>query len=96
MSVPETYKLGTRITVSTEFHDENDALVDPTVAGFYEKPDGTIVTVDPGDITNPSTGIYEFDIDPDAAGTWAYRFEGTGTYRIANEFEFFVARSKFH
>ena len=90
------YQIGTRVRVNASFRDDSDVLTDPTtVVAKYREPDGTEVTVDSGDILHPSTGIYSFDIDPDAAGTWDYRFEGTGALKAASESGFVVAVSRF-
>lgn len=91
-----TYTIGTRVRVQAKFYDDDGVLADPTaVSGQYHGPDGEIVVVDAGDITNVSVGIYEFDIDPDAAGTWEWRIAGTGDVLAALEAGFLVKRSNF-
>ncbi len=87
------YKVGTRVRITATFRDYNDALVSPTVAASYEKPDGTLVTG--VSLTNPSTGVYVFNIDTDMSGVWKYRATASGAAIAMNESEFYVEELEF-
>lgn len=50
----------------------------------------------PDDIVRDDTGQYHLDVSADAAGEWAYRFEGSGTAQSANEHAFKVSESRFY
>lgn len=41
------------------------------------KPDGTSDDYTGGQLSSPSTGVYEVSVDLDQAGEWLYRFSGT-------------------
>ena len=48
-----------------------------------------------GALTKTSTGNYKFEVAPDAAGRWRYRWEGNVSNKAAEEGEFAVRASAF-
>lgn len=94
-----TYQIGQRPILTGTFKDENGTLADPTtVVCKVKDPAGTETTYAVADgITNPSTGVYEFEL-PEAlsqAGRWYYRFDGTGALDAGGEADFMVETSAF-
>lgn len=87
-----SYDVGDLVRIKATFKDLNDALADPTtVTCEYKKPDGTVIS---GDATKESTGVYRYDVAPDAAGTWYYRMSGIGNVQAASESRFIVRKSE--
>ncbi len=71
-----------------------------SLAGVLVVPTAVVLTVvDPSDnestptVSTPSTGAYQVDVSIDEAGTWEYRWAGTGSYQGAVEHSFFVRKS---
>lgn len=78
------YEVETSIEIEGVFRDSLTGIyVDPTeVQLFIKDPAGAIVdhtTLD-GSITRSETGHYLFDFVVDQAGTWTYKWLGTGAY----------------
>lgn len=59
----------------------------------YRRVGGTLVEVDPGDITNPSTGVYRATITPADAGQYWLRWDATGPDGAVVEQEFELVAS---
>lgn len=90
--MPNVYDTGDKIRLTATF-TVDDAVTDPTTV--------TVKVLDPSSNetsatpTNPSTGVYYYDVSLDEAGDWYYRFEGTGAAVAAEEVTFNVRASKF-
>ena len=83
--------IGTSLVTSAEFKDANGVVIVPsTVTLKYKKPSGTITTT----VITPVSGAYESTILLNEAGTWYVRWECTGSYASAEEFEVNVIASK--
>jgi len=71
-------------------------LTDPTTVTLsVEDPSGNVAsyTYAAAEITQQATGIYYYEQAVDEAGTWQYRWVGTGDCAAAEEGEF-VARTQ--
>jgi len=95
----DEFQVGDLVRVTGTWTDENGIAYGPnTVLGQYKDPSGNVSDlVVPTHISNPSTGVYTYDIDVDEAGTWLYRFygqSGTGGSLGANE-SYFEAITNF-
>ena len=94
MTTPNTYDIGDQIQVQVNFTDLNNNPIDPTTVTFkYAIPGGIPTT---GTATKQSTGVYTGLITTTIAGTYTYRFEGTGAVIAAAESTFLVRTSKFY
>jgi hypothetical protein len=89
-----THDKGDLVRCVGVFTDANGDPVDPAVLIFkFKTPGGTITTYTFGvdaQLVKDSTGTYHTDVDANAAGTWEYRYEGTGTGQAAGEAHFFI------
>jgi uncharacterized protein YfaS (alpha-2-macroglobulin family) len=92
------YQVGNVVRCTGAFTSAAGAAVDPTTVTFRaRKPDGTLITYVYGtnaELVRDSTGNYRVDVSADAAGRWAYRFEGTGSAPSAAERLFRVEASR--
>ncbi len=85
------WDVGDAVILSIDFENAVGAATNPTtVVLTVKKPNGTLTT--PA-FTNPSTGHYESVIAIDQAGTWKYRWTGTGVLNKARESLFTVRYS---
>lgn len=67
--------VGESRTTQVTFRDQDGTLVDPSsVTLTIRDPEGTVTTPTPD---NPSTGVYEHEIDFDEAGWWRWQWSGT-------------------
>jgi hypothetical protein len=83
--------IGTSLVTSAEFKDANGVVIAPsTVTLKYKKPSGTITTT----AITPVSGAYESTILLNEAGVWYVRWECSGSYASAEEFEVNVIASK--
>lgn len=77
------------------FTNAAGAATDPTSVFFaYKDPSGTVTTNTYGVDPQPAksgTGVYTYDIQADASGTYSYRFYSTGTGKAATEQMFTIA-----
>lgn len=93
-----TYDVGDLIRVSAAFTSGGDAIDPTTVTAKVKAPTGTITTlvygVD-GGLVKDSAGNYHTDISAAEVGTYAYRFQSTGTGQAAAEGAFRVRESAF-
>lgn len=93
------YDVGDLVTVSAEFRSRAGVLTDPTtVVVKYQAPDTTETSKTYGtdvEVVKDSTGCYHLDIDVTAAGTWYYRFNGSGAIQAAGEQSFFAKDTVF-
>lgn len=89
------YPVGSLVRATVAFKTASSgALTDPTtIVAKYEDPAGSETTKTyPDTVVKASTGRYYIDITVNAAGTWYYRFNGTGACVAADE-ESFVAEA---
>jgi hypothetical protein len=96
-----TYMAGNLVRLSAVFESPgcSPTFVDPDVVIVRTKaPDGTVTsyqyTVDQ-QVVQESAGHYYIDVEIIDAGTWSYRWEGTGGYEAANEGTFKVTANSF-
>lgn len=93
------YAVGSLVRASVFFTDLNGAATDPTtITAKYQNPAGqetskTYVT-DP-EVVKDSTGRYHIDITVATAGTWYYRWNGTGAVVAAVEKSFIADSTEF-
>ena len=85
----QRFDIGDRVRLRAEFRNLEGFVADPTSV--------TLAVLGPGDVasqaistTKDATGVYHGDVEPDAAGTWSYRFAGTGAMVAAEEGTFIV------
>jgi hypothetical protein len=81
------YQVGDLVPLQATFRDAAGALANTTVALTVRAPDGTITTPTP---TNPSTGVYHYDLAASQPGLWWYTFKGTGTIQAAERRSLYV------
>lgn len=91
----ESYDKLARITLTGTFKDSQGNLADPTsVTLIIMAPDGTVDNFSGGDIIHDSLGVYHMNFDDhDQAGTWYYRFEGTGAVQAGGDKGFKILSS---
>lgn len=94
---PNVHDVGDRVRVWAEFKTAAGVAADPsTVVCKYQDPSGNETTVTyPTSIVQVSTGVYYLDIDVDEAGTWYYRWNGTGDVKASGEHEFTARATQF-
>ncbi len=92
-----TYDIGDVARLSSAFTAAGVAT-DPTTTTLTVKtPAGveTSYTYALAELTKSSAGVFYRDLDCAEAGTWHYRFAGTGAVKAAGEAFFVVRRSQF-
>lgn len=93
------YDIGDQVRLSVTFAADDGVATDPTVVTLiYAGPTGSEIelTYDGENaMTRDDVGSYYVDIVPQAAGTWRYRWSGSGTVTAADEGRFEVRRSMF-
>jgi hypothetical protein len=96
------FDIGDVVRVRTTFTDPvTTNPVDPgAVIMKYQKPDDTETSFTFGvdsELIKEAVGIYYVDLVPAVgeAGTWFYRFDGTGAAQSSEESSFDVERSEF-
>ena len=88
-----TFSLGSRIRLSANFKDLNNADIDPTtVTLLIKKPDGTIQT-ESNTPAKDAVGKYHFDITLSQVGDYFYRYECDGTAIAQAERKIVVQKS---
>lgn len=87
-----TYDIGDVVVLTATFAVDGTPTNPSTIACQVKDPNGTETTPTP---TNPSSGVYEVEVEPTTAGLWHYRFAGTGGAKAAEEHAFEVRRSAF-
>lgn len=68
--------VGATVTLQATFRDIAGGLVDPIVMLYVRDPLGVESTPVP---TNPSTGVFEYELTLDVVGVWRWRWEGEST-----------------
>lgn len=91
-----SYDIGDLVALSATFTATDGVTpVDPaTLTCAVTDPTGAVTTYTYGSspgFTKASTGVYALQVDAEVAGSWLYRFLGTGTYQAAVEGTFLVA-----
>lgn len=71
------YVIGSEVRVSVTF-TVDDVLTDPTTVIGRVRINGGTIDVLTDDIVKVSTGSYYIDLQTNAVGRYAVRFEGTG------------------
>lgn len=98
---PSRHPVGTTLTLSAQFVDEDYDDIDPTTVTFkLMSPNGsssTYVFDTDEELFKDSVGDYSITISPDTSGRWHYRWEATGTNRtVAQEGTFIVQASPWY
>jgi hypothetical protein len=91
------YPKGATVTLDRKFY-VGSVLTDPTTVTLkVEDPAGTETsyTYAAATITKSGTGIYTKNVACTLAGTWKYRWIGTGAVEAVAEGEFVIKRSVF-
>ena len=89
-----SYVIGSAVLLTGTFTNPAKTPVDPTVVVVKVK-DPTGVETDYTSPTNTSVGVYAQQIIPTTAGTWRYRWVGTGAAVSAGEKTFEVKPTAF-
>jgi hypothetical protein len=85
------YDIGEPVTISALYRNTAGVITNPTTVTLrYRNPAGTVTVKQQADLTNPSTGLWTYNITPDQSGVWWYRFEGTGAAAAIEEHFFYV------
>lgn len=86
-----SYEIGQKVRVHLEVHDvDTDALVNATVAVAVVKANLTVLGPAPT-VVNDGTGLYHFDVVPDAvAGPWQWTASITGAVTAVQRGQFWV------
>lgn len=94
MAAPNRYDVGDQVRLWGVFKNLAGADADPdTIICKHQDPSGNETTITyPTGMTKASTGRYYVDLTIDEAGTWYYRFNGTGAIIAAGE-QSFIARA---
>lgn len=100
MSV-KAYDKGDGVSCEITFFDDeiNGNPTDPTTVIFRaKKPSGALIERTYGigaEIVRDSVGKFRTDLDVDESGDWAFRWEGTGAVKVAEERHFIARGSVF-
>jgi hypothetical protein len=95
------YDVGDQVTASVAITDTADPpnAVDPTTLVFRTLPPGSVDTTltygTDAALVKDATGAYHVDVSLVRAGTWHFRWKGTGTAVFAEEAEIMVRASAF-
>lgn len=85
---PNSYTVGTKVTMTGTFKDINGALVDPTtVTAMVNLPDGSAVDIT-STLSHLTTGVYTVTYIPTQPGGHDYRMQGTGNCQVASDGSF--------
>lgn len=90
------YDIGDSARLSIAFTDRSGSPADPsTVAVTVRTPRGTVTTYTyaGGQVSRSGTGAYYFDVTATEAGSWIYRWAGTGALAVAESGRFEVRRN---
>ncbi len=94
-----TFPKGAVVRIDAEFTDEAGLAVDPTtVRARYKPPTASEVALVYGSdvrVVRDGVGLYHVDLEADEAGTWSYRWEGTGSAQAVAEARFKIDASVF-
>lgn len=93
MASPNDYTVGALVRLKGTFTDASGVAADPgTVTLLVWTPGAASSTsrvygTDPN-VIKDGVGLYHYDQDVEAAGTWRYRWQGTGAVQAAGEASF--------
>jgi hypothetical protein len=88
------YETGDLVRLSVTFADLTNQPADPsTVTLAITAPDGSTQNYTTSEITRDGTGVYHFDLSTTLAGTYTYRWTGTGAVSAVQEGSVPVAAS---
>lgn len=83
--------IGTRVTFTGHFTDEDGAAKDPTsVTAWARRPDGTMVSPAPVASSAAVVGDWDASVLIDQSGRWYVGMQGFGNVEAANETAFEV------
>lgn len=94
----EAVILGNLLRLAVDIYDLNMDPVDPTTLTFkYRRAKSTLTVVEvfPTGIIRAEAGRYYFDLDMDADGVWAVRWEAAGNVIAASEWQITVKPTLF-
>lgn len=85
--MPNKYYKAQPVRLAVAFSVATVATDPSTVTLTVQDPSGneTAYTYAAGQVTKDGTGNYHYDLTTDEAGTWHYRWVGTGTCAAASE-----------
>lgn len=93
------YDVGDTVRLTSDFALTNGSAADPSEVTLRVRTPGGETTL--YEITSPyselvrdAVGSYHCDLAITEAGTWAYRWQGTGTVATVEEGQLYVRRSK--
>lgn len=91
------YTVGGEATLTAKFYNKAGALADPTAVTVQIKPPSgaTVTYTTASGIVKDSVGVYHYDLALTKAGSWGYRFIGTGDVVAADEATLNVPKSNF-
>lgn len=93
-----SYQKGVTVRMSATF-TVGGSPADPSGVNFFIKSPTNVITEysfgTDNELVQDSVGYYHVDFIVNEAGTWTYRFEGSGTASGADEETFNVLRSQF-
>ena len=94
-----TFDVGDLVKLTAAFTNSAGAASDPAGLTFKVKnPNGNVTTYVYGtdsEVVKASVGNYYVEISATLAGTWHYRFAGTGNGQAADEGSFSIETSEF-
>ena len=80
------WDIGDAVILQAIFKTSDGTLTNPTTTTLYIRdPSGNVTTVANGSLSTPSTGTKTYTLTLDEAGTWWYRFTGTGAVVASEE-----------
>lgn len=94
MAIPNAYDIGSKVQLTGQFKNLAGVLTDPSaVVCTVRDPAGNLTT--PTATQSGTAGIWNATVDLTGAvaGTWYYRFAGTGAVQAAEEYSFYVEQS---
>lgn len=89
------YDIGDLVKIQGTFTDTAGVPTNPTTATLrVHKPDGTLDIYTGAQLSSGGNGIKYVEITPALAGTWLYRWEGTGAVTTVEEAAFVVRKRR--
>ena len=88
------YDIGDVVRLRCTFRDDADALVSPGTVTLQLRK-GTDGAIESHTVVAASVGVFVYDWSATEAGTWHYRWSGSGGATAADEGAFVVRASKF-
>ncbi|MBW2559234.1 MAG: hypothetical protein JRE40_00115 [Deltaproteobacteria bacterium] len=95
MTNDNEYDVGNMIRVHATFKTLAGVLTDPTsVSLSYQLNDEIVIVKSDGDLENPSTGYYYYDIEATDSGVLEATFAGTGAVFASGPTSYYIKKSK--